>query len=67
MAGAASGAAARVIVVGGGLAGLSAALRAAESGARCDIFSTVPCRRSGAVVATDGLPDFESPRRHFEE
>ncbi len=45
----------RVIVVGGGLAGLSAAVRVAESGTRVDLFSMVPVKRSHSVCAQGGI------------
>ena len=45
----------RVIVVGGGLAGLSAAVRIAESGLAVDLFSLVPVKRSHSVCAQGGI------------
>jgi len=45
----------RVIVVGGGLAGLSAAVRIAESGLAVDLFSVVPVKRSHSVCAQGGI------------
>ncbi|MEM9419284.1 MAG: FAD-binding protein [Planctomycetota bacterium] len=45
----------RVIVVGGGLAGLSAAVRVAESGTKVDLFSLVPVKRSHSVCAQGGI------------
>lgn len=45
----------RVIVVGGGLAGLSAAVRVAESGTQVDLFSLVPVKRSHSVCAQGGI------------
>ncbi len=45
----------RVIVVGGGLAGLSAAIRAAERGMPVDLFSIVPVKRSHSVCAQGGI------------
>ncbi len=45
----------RVIVVGGGLAGLSAAIRVAESGVGVDLFSMVPVKRSHSVCAQGGI------------
>jgi len=45
----------RVIVVGGGLAGLSAAVRVAESGTKVDLFSMVPVKRSHSVCAQGGI------------
>ncbi|MEO1235853.1 MAG: FAD-binding protein [Planctomycetota bacterium] len=45
----------RVIVVGGGLAGLAAAVRVAESGTPVDLFSLVPVKRSHSVCAQGGI------------
>jgi len=45
----------KIIVVGGGLAGLMAAIRAAESGIPVDLFSIVPVKRSHSVCAQGGI------------
>lgn len=45
----------RVIVVGGGLAGLSAALKLAENGCHVSIISVTKCRRSHSVCAQGGI------------
>jgi len=45
----------RVIVVGGGLAGLSATVRIAEAGTPVDLFSMVPVKRSHSVCAQGGI------------
>ena len=45
----------RVIVVGGGLAGLAAAVRAAEAGVAVDLFSMIPVKRSHSVCAQGGI------------
>jgi len=45
----------RVIVVGGGLAGLAATVRIAESGVPVDLFSMVPVKRSHSVCAQGGI------------
>lgn len=45
----------RVIVIGGGLAGLSASVRVAESGLPVDLFSLVPVKRSHSVCAQGGI------------
>jgi len=45
----------RVIVVGGGLAGLSASVRVAEAGLSVDLFSVVPVKRSHSVCAQGGI------------
>ena len=44
----------RVIVVGGGLAGLAASVRIAEAGVPVDLFSMVPVKRSHSVCAQGG-------------
>src|SRR5699024_10917678 len=41
----------KIIVVGGGLAGLMATIKAAETGAEVDLFSIVPVKRSHSVCA----------------
>ena len=45
----------RVIVVGGGLAGLSCTIKLAEEGVDVDIFSMVPVKRSHSVCAQGGI------------
>jgi succinate dehydrogenase / fumarate reductase, flavoprotein subunit len=45
----------RVIVVGGGLAGLAASTRLAEGGVQVDLFSMVPVKRSHSVCAQGGI------------
>ncbi|MDA8228250.1 MAG: succinate dehydrogenase flavoprotein subunit [Desulfitobacterium hafniense] len=45
----------KIIIVGGGLAGLMAAIKIAESGAKVDLFSMVPCKRSHSVCAQGGI------------
>jgi succinate dehydrogenase / fumarate reductase, flavoprotein subunit len=45
----------KIIVVGGGLAGLMAAIRVAESGVPLDLFSIVPVKRSHSVCAQGGI------------
>jgi len=45
----------RVIVVGGGLAGLAASVRIAEAGLPVDLFSLVPVKRSHSVCAQGGI------------
>ncbi len=45
----------RVIVVGGGLAGLAASVRIAEAGLAVDLFSMVPVKRSHSVCAQGGI------------
>ena len=64
----------KVIVVGGGLAGLMATIKAAESGANIDIFSIVPVKRSHSVCAQGGINgavntkgEGDSPLIHFDD
>lgn len=45
----------RIIVVGGGLAGLSSVIKIAEAGGRVDLFSIVPVKRSHSVCAQGGI------------
>jgi succinate dehydrogenase / fumarate reductase flavoprotein subunit len=45
----------KVIVVGGGLAGLSAVIKIAEMGGHVDLFSIVPVKRSHSVCAQGGI------------
>lgn len=64
----------KVIVVGGGLAGLMATIKAAESGAQVDLFSIVPVKRSHSVCAQGGINgavntkgEGDSPLIHFDD
>lgn len=45
----------RVVVVGGGLAGLSAVMKLAELGVDVDVISVTPVRRSHSVCAQGGI------------
>jgi succinate dehydrogenase / fumarate reductase flavoprotein subunit len=45
----------RIIVVGGGLAGLMTVIKAAEAGVNVDLFSVVPVKRSHSVCAQGGI------------
>jgi succinate dehydrogenase / fumarate reductase, flavoprotein subunit len=45
----------KIIVVGGGLAGLSAVIKIAEAGGQVDLFSIVPVKRSHSVCAQGGI------------
>jgi succinate dehydrogenase / fumarate reductase, flavoprotein subunit len=45
----------RIAIVGGGLAGLAAAMKIAESGHAVDLFSVVPVKRSHSVCAQGGI------------
>ncbi|GAB4253130.1 MAG: succinate dehydrogenase flavoprotein subunit [Deferrisoma sp.] len=63
-----------VIVVGGGLAGLMAAVRIAEQNFHVDLFSLVPVRRSHSVCAQGGINaavntkgEGDSPWEHFDD
>src|SRR6478609_7463382 len=64
----------RLIVVGGGLAGLMTTLRACESGMSVDLFSVVPVKRSHSVCAQGGINgavntkgEGDSPWEHFDD
>jgi succinate dehydrogenase / fumarate reductase flavoprotein subunit len=64
----------RLIIVGGGLAGLMTAIRAAEMGASVDLFSIVPVKRSHSVCAQGGINgavntkgEGDSPQIHFDD
>jgi succinate dehydrogenase / fumarate reductase flavoprotein subunit len=45
----------KILVVGGGLAGLSAVIKIAEMGGDVDLFSIVPVKRSHSVCAQGGI------------
>ena len=45
----------KIIVVGGGLAGLMATIKAAEAGVHVELFSVVPVKRSHSVCAQGGI------------
>ena len=45
----------RIIVIGGGLAGLAAVIKIAEAGGTVDLFSIVPVKRSHSVCAQGGI------------
>src|ERR1700747_1695123 len=45
----------KIIVIGGGLAGLSATIKIAEGGGNVDLFSIVPVKRSHSVCAQGGI------------
>src|SRR6476619_7316216 len=64
----------KVIVVGGGLAGLMAVIKAAEAGVAVDLFSIVPVKRSHSVCAQGGINgavntkgEGDSPQLHFDD
>ena len=63
-----------VIIVGGGLAGLMAAVRVAEQNFHVDLVSLVPVRRSHSVCAQGGINaavntkgEGDSPWEHFDD
>src|SRR3981081_859492 len=67
-------AAPKIIVIGGGLAGLSAVIKIAEMGASVDLFSIVPVKRSHSVCAQGGINDAknlkgegDSTWQHFDD
>ena len=69
-----SGKVRRVIVVGGGLAGLMTVIKLCEAGVPVDLFSLVPVRRSHSVCAQGGINasvntrgEGDSPQVHLEE
>ncbi|MEH7125640.1 succinate dehydrogenase flavoprotein subunit [Bacillus sp. JJ1773] len=64
----------KVIVVGGGLAGLMATIKVAESGTPVELFSLVPVKRSHSVCAQGGINgavntkgEGDSPYIHFDD
>ncbi|EFM09999.1 succinate dehydrogenase or fumarate reductase, flavoprotein subunit [Paenibacillus curdlanolyticus YK9] len=64
----------KVIVIGGGLAGLMATIKAAEAGVHVDLFSLVPVKRSHSVCAQGGINgavntkgEGDSPWEHFDD
>ncbi|WP_067928910.1 succinate dehydrogenase flavoprotein subunit [Alicyclobacillus shizuokensis] len=64
----------RIIVVGGGLAGLMATIKCAEAGMPVDLFSLVPVKRSHSVCAQGGINgavntkgEGDSPWEHFDD
>ncbi len=64
----------KIIVVGGGLAGLMATIRVAEAGVPVDLFSIVPVKRSHSVCAQGGINaakntkgEGDSTAQHFDD
>ncbi len=64
----------KMIVIGGGLAGLMTTIKLAEAGQQVDLISIVPCKRSHSVCAQGGINasvntkgEGDSPQIHFEE
>jgi succinate dehydrogenase / fumarate reductase flavoprotein subunit len=64
----------KIIVVGGGLAGLMATIRVAEAGVPVDLFSIVPVKRSHSVCAQGGINaaknqkgEGDTAEKHFDD
>lgn len=64
----------KVIVVGGGLAGLMSTIKVAEAGVHVQLFSVVPVKRSHSVCAQGGINgavntkgEGDSPWEHFDD
>ena len=55
----------RVLVVGGGLAGLAAAMKLAESGVPVDLLSLTPVKRSHSVCAQGGINSVNDATRQL--
>ena len=65
---------AKIIIVGGGLAGLMSTIKCAEAGVSVDLFSVVPVKRSHSVCAQGGINgavntkgEGDSPWIHFDD
>ncbi|RCW66359.1 succinate dehydrogenase flavoprotein subunit [Saliterribacillus persicus] len=63
-----------MVIVGGGLAGLMATIKAAEAGVHVDLLSIVPVKRSHSVCAQGGINgavntkgEGDSPLEHFDD
>ncbi|ELK47235.1 succinate dehydrogenase flavoprotein subunit [Halobacillus sp. BAB-2008] len=63
-----------IVVIGGGLAGLMATIKAAEQGVHVDLLSIVPVKRSHSVCAQGGINgavntkgEGDSPWEHFDD
>src|SRR5690625_5281149 len=63
-----------IVIVGGGLAGLMATIKAAEAGVHVDLISLVPVKRSHSVCAQGGINgavntkgEGDSPALHFDD
>ncbi|TWU37826.1 Fumarate reductase flavoprotein subunit [Novipirellula aureliae] len=55
----------RVVVVGGGLAGLASAMRLAELGIKVDLISLTPVKRSHSVCAQGGINSVNDSTRQL--
>ncbi|WP_114569951.1 succinate dehydrogenase flavoprotein subunit [Exiguobacterium flavidum] len=63
-----------IVIIGGGLAGLMATIKAAEQGVPVKLFSLVPVKRSHSVCAQGGINgavntkgEGDSPYQHFDD
>ena len=64
----------KIAIVGGGLAGLAAAMKIAEGGHEVDLISVVPVKRSHSVCAQGGINgavntkgEGDSPAKHLDD
>ncbi|MGB7203469.1 MAG: succinate dehydrogenase flavoprotein subunit [Pyrinomonadaceae bacterium] len=64
----------KIAIVGGGLAGLAAAMKIAEAGHNVDLISVVPVKRSHSVCAQGGINgavntkgEGDSPAKHLDD
>ncbi len=64
----------KITIVGGGLAGLAAAMKIAEAGHEVDLISVVPVKRSHSVCAQGGINgavntkgEGDSPAKHLDD
>ncbi|MEO7658320.1 MAG: succinate dehydrogenase flavoprotein subunit [Pyrinomonadaceae bacterium] len=64
----------RIVIIGGGLAGLAAAMKIAEAGHEVDLISVVPVKRSHSVCAQGGINgavntkgEGDSPAKHLDD
>jgi succinate dehydrogenase / fumarate reductase flavoprotein subunit len=64
----------KIAIVGGGLAGLAAAMKIAEAGHEVDLISVVPVKRSHSVCAQGGINgavntkgEGDSPAKHMDD
>src|ERR1700745_1603738 len=64
----------KIIIVGGGLAGLMATIKVAEAGVPVDLFSIVPVKRSHSVCAQGGINaaknqkgEGDTTAKHFDD
>ncbi len=64
----------KIVVIGGGLAGLAASMKIAEAGHEVDLLSIVPVKRSHSVCAQGGINgavntkgEGDSPLKHFDD